>query len=170
MNLLNRDSLPFAQAMLLLEQAKAGHLWVPRDVSGDYALVLTAAVDLCPPGKEWWVHVNTDNGTQTVWTLASRLNDIDSRAFIGQFCKSAGLIIACACDFRVCNPSTEFLFHGTAYHRHRDAEDARRAQWFADRTKMPVEFWAGFCADGDDHEFGPQEALEWGVVQEVAGG
>jgi ATP-dependent protease ClpP protease subunit len=78
---------------------------------------------------------------------------------------SAGLVLAVACNHRCAVPHAEFLFHG-ADKRHHESDDQRRAEWFAERTARPAEFWLEKVAQGD-YTFGSDEALEIGVIDEI---
>ena len=165
-DLLTRDSLPIVAANAFWHELSKGHLWVPPDVSDNVADVLAAAVRN-REHDNLFVHVNTVNGTQTVWGLAEELTHVaHAEAHIGLHCKSAGLIIACACQHRNCKPHTQFLYHGSPY-KNGAADDLRKAKWFAERTTTSEEEWLYMAQSGKDFEFGPERALEMGVVHEV---
>ena len=168
MNLLTPDSLPEVLAHCFLNEAHHGHLWVPRDVSERYADALASTLRWLSETRGMTVHIDTDNGTQTVWNLARELEKFgETRADIGWRCKSAGLIIACACEYRVCRADTQFLFHGSPY-KNGLPDDRKKAQWFAERTGTSEDYWWDIASGGTDFEFGAERALALGVVHEVA--
>ncbi len=49
-------------------------------------------------------------------------------------------------------------------------EDHYTADWLARFTKRPYDWWLALVGDGQVHEFGVAEALEWGVIDEVLEG
>lgn len=168
MNLLNEHSLPLLQAALFTSELDAGRLWVPRDVSGPVADLLRVAV-MRYDGPELTVYIDTNNGTETVWSLADVIAAAGWKAvaYVAGEAKSAGLILTCACrGRRTCRPDTRFLYHGSPYKSGADA-DERKARWFAQHTTAPYEHWRHMADSGEDFTFGPTEALEWGVVHEV---
>ena len=172
MTLLTPGSLDIIRAECFLSELRRGHLWVPGDVS-NVADELAAAVRMRgaeQPGAGLTVHVNTDNGIATVWQLAEALVNYggQTRAEITWAAQSAGLIIACACAYRVCTAQSAFLYHGSPY-RNGLADDRAKAVWFAKRTTQPEDFWFDLAAGGTDFEFGAEKALELGVVHEIAG-
>lgn len=170
MNILTNGSLDIIRAECFLSEARRGHLWVPGDVCA-IADELAAVVRMVgAEGVEsLTVHIDTDNGLSTVWRLAETLINYKSetRAEIDGVAKSAGLIIACACQRRVCQPNSVFLYHGSPY-KAGIPDDRAKAQWFAKRTTTPEDYWFDLAAGGDDFEFGAEKALELGVVHEIA--
>jgi hypothetical protein len=154
--------------MQFLDEARRGELWIPRDVSGDFAYAIAATIRGLPL-QDLNVHIDTDNGTASVWILADILiaHQGVTTALIGEVAKSAGLILSVACQNRICRIDTEFLYHGSAYKSGAD-DDRRKAKWFASRTKMPEGFWLEKAIGGGDHIFGCDEAMEWGVVTEIS--
>ena len=170
MNLLTQDSLPQILAQCFIGEARNGDLWVPRDMSELYADALCGVVrrfNFGDGSTALRVHIDTDNGTANVWELAAELERFpETRAEIGKRCKSAGLIIACACQYRLCRLDTEFLFHGSPY-KNGIPDDRRKAQWFAERTTTNEDFWFDIAAGGADFCFGAEQALDLGVVQVV---
>lgn len=168
MDLLTADSLPVLQASLFMEEARRGHLWVPKDVSGAMADALRATLAICKERFPLYVHIDTNNGTGTVWNLAQALGLLRStRAYVGAEAKSAGLILTCACQARTCQPDSQFLYHGFAGW---GIANARKAKWFAERTKLPEETWLTMAETGEAQEFGAKQALEWGVVHAIERG
>jgi len=168
MILLTHESLSYVLATQFLAEAMRGHLWVPRDVSGVFADAISATVRNLP-AIDLTVHVDTDNGTASVWYLAETLiaHEGVTTAVIGNFAKSAGLIISVACQRRTCQPNTEFLYHGSPY-KFGVEDDHAKAKWFASRTTMPEEFWYDMAIDGKDRVFGETEAWEWGILRDDA--
>jgi len=172
--LLTPGSLDIIRAECFLSEARRGHLWVPSDVCAVAdelaAVVRMVDAEVMVATPQLTVHVNTDNGLHTVWRLAEALQAFSGPtvAQIGGVAKSAGLIIACACERRVCQPNSVFLYHGSPY-KAGIPDDRAKAQWFAKRTTQSEDFWFDLAAGGDDFEFGAEKALELGVVHEIAG-
>lgn len=169
MDLLNKDSLPLLQAEVFRDEFANGRLWVPRDVSGPVASLLTVMVQSYA-GTELDLFIDTNNGTSTVWDLAAALDDVGWKAVahVGAEAKSAGLILTCACKgYRICRKDTKFLYHGSPLKAGTE-DDERKARWFAAHTTAPYEHWRHMAETGTDFTFGVTEALEWGVIHEVA--
>jgi ATP-dependent protease ClpP protease subunit len=141
-------------------------LWVPEDIRGEVADDLAAQVRVMPPGP-LAVHVNCNNGSASCWDLAEAIGAHKGKttAIIGAEAKSAGLIVACACDHRACRQDTQFLYHGFAG---QETANRKKAVWFAARTTKPEAEWYAMAEDGELHEFGADEALSYGVVHEVS--
>lgn len=168
MDLLTVDSLPVLSAFMFLEEATKGRIWVPKDVSGDIAKMLERSMDCIAADQRLDLHIDTNNGTATVWSLAEAIKARTlTRAHVGAEALSAGLILTCACAHRICLPDTRFLYHGFPG---QDEANARKAKWFAERTNLPEETWLAMAETGEAHEFGAEQALEWGVVHSVEGG
>lgn len=111
--------------------------------------------------------VNTRDGDSSAWRIAYELEGGHWECHVERYAFSAGLILTCACTgCRTCSPRAQFLFHGLN-ERDPQASDQHRSEWFAARTKMPVDFWLAHCAE--DFIFGSEEALEFGVVHEIMG-
>ena len=139
-------------------------LWVPKIVSGDVAGCLAKTVRSFPLDV-LRVYVDTNNGDATCWDLAEELlKHPMSTAIIGEEALSAGLIIARACAVRTCTPKTQFLFHGF---KGLDEANSKKAAWFAKRTNLTEEEWYDLAKTGNDVEFGAEQALAWGIVQQV---
>jgi hypothetical protein len=165
--LLTAASLPYIQAQAFLSEAKAGHLWVPDDISGPRADVLAAVVRSAGPSP-LAVHISTTNGGPQTWTLAQELDaHPDTTAHVGHYAKSAGLILVVSCRHRVCQSYSRFLYHGSPYKRGGGDDDAK-AQWLAKHTAAGFTYWRDLATPGEDFEFGAEEALELGVVHEIA--
>ena len=159
-----------AAALAWWSRAQAGEVWTPYSVSRDAASALLWAVvdandrDL-PDGRH--LVINTEDGDRSVWQIAQEVELGAWTCFVRKRALSAGLILACACtEMRYCSPDAQFLFHGLN-ERHPEKSDQHRSEWFAARTKMPVEFWLSHCAE--DFRFGAEDALEFGVVHDVIG-
>lgn len=167
MNLLNATTLPEIQAQVFVSEWLRGHLWVPKDVSHGIADLLSA-IARATQTDALTVHVDTNNGMASVWGLAEALIHCPAKtvALVGAEAKSAGLIIACSCEKRVCSPNTVFLYHGSPYKSGAE-DDRKKAEWFARRTTAPLNHWLHMAQTGQDYAFGPEQALEWGVVHEV---
>ena len=168
MNLLTSDSVPYILASLFLEEVHRGHIWVPRCVTDDGADVIVTVLR-SRSQLDLTIHVDTDNGYASIWEVARSLTDRagSSTAVIGSVAKSAGLIVSVACDRRICQPNTEFLYHGSPFKSGAD-DDRQKAKWFTSRTSMPEDFWLEMAMGGEDHIFGADDAMAWGVVHEIS--
>ena len=152
-----------------------GQVWTPEQCSGDAALALEYAVreGECrrkgPNNATPRPHlmVNTQGGDSSCWRIAKLISRDVWDCTVDNHGISAGLILTVACrGTRTCTPSSEFAFHGE---QRRDYElpDQRRAEWFAERTNMPIDFWLGHIGKPRAFYFDAQEALEMGVVSEI---
>ena len=146
----------------------AGHLWVPDQLNNDSERAMLHALRLweqtCQPVLH--VHIDTVSGSHRVWTMAHLLAaHPETRAIVHGEALSAGLLLTVACATAAAVPNAEFLFHGLD-RRDCEADDERRAQWFAERTKRPAEFWRQKAWHGE-YRFGADEALDIGVIDEV---
>lgn len=149
--------------------ADSGCIYVPWDLTGDAedAMLYALRLAVVRQPNALRLYIDTVNGTNSVWEMAQLIERATdhSHAHVTGHALSAGLILTVACKRRTCVPSAEFLYHG-ADKRNHDADDARRAEWFARRTTAPYEFWLSKTCDGE-YRFGAREALELGVVHEV---
>ncbi len=143
-------------------------LWVPKDIRGEVGVALAAEVRAMPPGP-LTVHVDCNNGDASCWDLAQAIIEHDGKAtaMVGAEAKSAGLIVALACDKLVCRSDTRFLYHGFAG---QEEANRKKAAWFALRTIISEAVWYAMAETGVDNEFGAKEALEWGIAQGFAVG
>lgn len=159
-----------AAALAWWSRAQAGEVWTPYSVSRDASnALLWAVVDAndcdLPEGKH--LVINTADGDGSVWQVAEQIERATWTCFVQKYALSAGLILTCACiGARYCSPKAQFLFHGLN-ERHPEKSDQYRSEWFAARTKMPVDFWLAHCAE--DFRFNAEQALEFGVVHDVIG-
>jgi len=109
--------------------------------------------------------IDTWKGSRFVWRVSTELERTVWNCTVLN-AHSAGLILACSCrGHRKALADASFLFHSLDM-RDFGAEDERRAQWFAQRTTQPVDFWRDLCAQGETR-FGAEDALAWGVVHEI---
>lgn len=155
-----------AAALAWWARAQEGQIATPYRINDHAANALLWAVRHV---REGTLIIDTADGGSTVWNVAHELA-LQGRwdALIGRHAMSAGLILTVACNgTRACIPTAKFLFHGLDIRDH-EAEDTRRAEWFAKRTSMPASFWREHC--GEDFSFGADEALEFGVVHEILSG
>ena len=164
-----------AAALAWWERAQKGEVWTPGNVQRDAALALLLAVhqlneDIAEGigfADKGTLVIDTIDGGRVVWEIADEIGHGEWDCAVRESALSAGLILVCACTgHRTCVPNSRFLFHGLDI-RDYEASDRQRAEWFAERTKMPAEFWLAHC--GEDFGFGAEEALEFGVVHEIAG-
>lgn len=163
-----------AAAMGWWAEVRRGVVWGPLECSGNASMALELAVrGMSPNIQHPHLQINMIGGDKTCWKIARLLEQ--SRSFgwdctVGGNATSAGLILTCACEGdRICRPHSIFTFHGDNT-RHSEEDDQMRSRWFAEHTKMPVEFWLEHCADRAPFEFGAEEAVEYGVVGKIIGG
>lgn len=159
--------------------AAMGRIVLPLDLSGAAADAVTMALQniefarqhggFAPPVHVW---VNTNTGDFRAWEIGRLVQAVEATVHIGQFCISAGLLVAVAGKHRTCHPRTQFGWHGSSAKPGHDSSmksDEARARYMADRTAQPYEWWLERGLPGDLLTFGAEEALAWGVVDEVGG-
>ena len=168
------------QTELWLLAAAVGRFVLPLDLSGAAADAVTMALanlEFLRANKEhgWTlppahVFVNTNTGDFRAWEIARLTEALEATVHIGQYCISAGLIVAVAGKHRVCRPDTKFGWHGSTAkpgHDPSHKDDEARAVYMAERTKVSAPLWLVYAQSGNLLEFGAEEALDWGVVDEV---
>jgi len=141
------------------------HLYVPKDIRGEVGIALTEEVRAMPPGS-LIVHVDCNNGDASCWDLAEAIiaHEGATTAVIGDEAKSAGLIVACACDHRACHTHTQFLYHGFVG---QEEANRKKAVWFAARTGRAEAGWYAMAETGELTEFNSDEARCWDIIHEV---
>lgn len=161
------------QSETWLAEVENGRLTLPLDLSGPAGEAVIAAL------QRWQrrtdnkasvpcVYVDTNNGDGYSWDIARLVDSIGTNVQIGWRCVSAGLIIAVAGRHRTCGPHTEFAWHGSFRKPGLDTmTDEARAEWMARHTTQPVEWWLEHARSGNTLEFGSEQALSWGVVDQI---
>lgn len=165
---------PLIYADLWRKQADAGIIRLPLVLDGYPEEAIWMQVEefsRCSPGTRLDIHVDTLSSTKVCWDIASAIerHDAETVCHIGQHCYSGGLIIALACNKREAIKGTDFVFHGKDICRGKLNDDHRLVCYFTGRTERPYEFWKDLAADAEDHHFGAEEALQWGVVHGIVG-
>lgn len=160
-----------AAALAWWEEARRGCVWTPDAIAGDGADALRMAIRYRNNGPDegGTLYVDSHGGDSSCWDLAVDLERGHWNAFVRGFAISAGLILTVACNgHRKCLSNSVFNFHGLEL-RHPEHDDRRRARWYAQRTRMPEDFWLSYC-EVAGVTFGAEQALEWGVVHEIVPG
>ena len=182
MQLLTDESRPIIEAAFFREELAHGDLWVPADMR-EHSWVLWAALRSAMAAELPFlrVHVNTINGDGHCWYVARAIEEFANNcrtaanyavreyyteALVTSNALSAGLIVAVACERRVCGSNTHFQFHGSSQ-KGEEHKDQRKAEWFGARTALPEAEWMRMAQDGEPRDFGAEQALEWGVVHEI---
>ena len=165
---------------LWIDAARAGTIWVPEFVEDAHALALTMALNLLRDRDEITLHIDTCSGGKSAWDgpcpelLWRRDTGKRTIGVVGGQAVSIGLSYLAPCTQRIANPDSEFLVHGeTMRHggaRHESGvllEDHYAADWLARFTKRTYDEWLTTCETGDMMTFGAEQALEWGVIDEI---
>lgn len=170
---------PHIYAALWLQDAAEGTIRLPRMLHGwaEQAVLLCVRQHcMYNTGKPLSFIIDTHSTGEGCWPIAQMLVRDQQRgipgrhtAIIGRHCHSGALTIALGCGKRIAVPHADFVFHGEDIHRRKDEDDAMLADFYASRTAQPREFWMRLAADAEDHHFGAEEALEWGVIHKVEG-
>ena len=182
-----------------LAEARVGRIWVPRSVGDTWARTLCMALhglrgreqvrlfidckggdsDSFDPCRElWWrwQHRGEADPTSSRSPYARKPPGLATISTVTGVAHSIGLTYAVCATNRLAYPEAWFMVHGE---QQRDGprneegvylEDHYVADWLARFTKRSYDEWLAYIADGQAHEFGVTEALEWGVIDEVLEG
>lgn len=182
-----------------LEQARAGRVWIPRSVGDTWARTLCMVlhglrgqneirlfID-CEGGEAksfapchellWrWQHRGEPDPTSSRSPYARNMPSVATISTVTGAAYSIGLSYSVCATHRQAVPEARFMVHGEtmiAGARHESGvylEDHYIADWLARFTKRSYEEWLALVSDGKRHEFGVDEALTWGVIDEVLEG
>jgi ATP-dependent protease ClpP protease subunit len=166
---------------LWLAEANIGRIWFPRGVTDRWAQALTMALRRLRGEPVIEVLIDCDGGEgrsfepcrELWWRWNRRLNTIST--VLGH-AHSVGLSYSVCATTRLAYPDAHFMVHGEhlrigpMHENGHFLEDHYAADWLARFTKRTYEEWLAYIADGVEHGFGVDEALEWGVIDEVLEG
>ena len=172
-----------------LREADAGRISIEGQITGDDSqMILDYLLHMIRSGaadqlEHLTLFINCYGTDNICWPIACCILKLSQKlhtiAYIDS-AKSGGLIIALAATARRCSPRAEFMFYGsTAKEGHDESgmNDEDRVAWMVARTAEdydPLErgrvkaFWAQKAESGDRFSFGPEEALQLGIVKGIA--
>lgn len=170
-------------------EAKEGRLYLHCEIEDEVALWIALHLDRCERDKnidEVTLDINTNGGTAPeMWHLSDRIRTMTTpvTTVCSGYAHSAGFIILAAGKIRKTYPHSSLLFHGanfwTGWNKSPElmdrAEQAKRVdekmcKFLAEVTRKGIKHWRGIVASNKDRYVTAEEALEWGVVDEIIGG
>jgi ATP-dependent protease ClpP protease subunit len=163
---------------LWMRSAQQGIVWVPEEVTNYDSAMLTMALRLLRGEEEVELYIDTCTGHSQSFEpckelLWRRENGKQTTGFVGGQAISIGLSYIAVCTRRIATPDSEFLVHGEPL---RDAqkldsgeylEDHYAADWLSRFTPRSYEEWLETVRPGRHVKFGAEQALEWGVIDEI---
>ncbi len=168
------------------EEAKEGRLWLHGELDYEMAMLLVSWLERCRRDKnlkEVIVDINTNGGCGPgMWAIADRIRTFDKA--VTTVCSgdalSSGCVILAAGHSRKCYPHSRLLFHGALHWQGwaksptqaGDAEAAKRfdaamCEFMAEVTRKPKSHWVRIVAAQEDRWITPEEALAWGIIDEI---
>lgn len=169
-------------------EAREGRIWLHREIDTELGFVVSAHLDALERdgnSKEIVMDVNSRGGSFTatmsiihrMLTMKTRITTVCSGEAL-----SAGLLIMAAGDRRKAYPYSRFLFHGNSsafgYQKAQqhvdDATEAARideliTDFLASMTKKTKRHWMSLCKAQKDVWISAEQALEWGIIDEIIG-
>ena len=162
-----------------LENVRNGCVYVPGFVSDEWSQLITMTLRGLRDVQRIEFIIDCDKGgynncfdpcREILWRNG---NGKETSAVVVGKAASIGLSYCVACTHRSAYSDAEFMWHGEmirAGEKHESGvylEDHYAADWMARFTNRTYDEWAEFASDGRYHEFGPEQALEWGVIDEI---
>lgn len=171
---------------LWASEARDGRLWLHREIETELGFIVSAHLDALERDgnvKEVVIDVNSRGGSFTA-TMAIIHRMLSMKTRVTTVCSgealSAGLIIMAAGDHRRAYTYSRFLFHGAAlalgYNKAQqqidDAAEAARideliCELLASVTKKTKKHWMNLCKTQKDVWISAEQALEWGIIDEI---
>ncbi len=168
-------------------EAERGVIWVPHTVTNAWAAAMRMALYRLRSKAEVELVIDCTGGCEYSFEPCHELlwRWRESRRKGGgppetttvlSSARSIGLSYSVCATRRLAYPDAVWAVHGGSYRvmkKHESGvniEDHYIADWLARFTQKPYEFWIDLVSDGEVHEFGVAEALEWGVIDEVLEG
>jgi hypothetical protein len=165
---------------LWLEAARKGTIWVPYKIDAYEGAMLMMALNLLRDRDEITLHIDTANGYGNSFDACKELlwrrdNGLKTIGFVDGDACSIGLSYIAVCTYRVATPDSEFLVHGESSRQGEMLPDGTYLQdhyvanWLGSRgfTKRTYEEWLATVCEGELVPFGAEQALEWGVIDEI---
>ena len=147
----------------------AGEFWLWGEIDDEVAL--SFAVWLLGNPEEPTLHLCTPGGpghAMLAMMDAIERSGAPLRILASGRCLSAGVPVLAAGHVRQASRFTQFMLHGADG---APVEVAMRngfqARHLAERTAKPRDFWLRYLGDPAGLWFGPEEALDWGLIDEI---
>lgn len=169
-----------------LREADAGRITIYGQITGDHSRMirdyLLHLIRSGAEGRDLDFFIDCDGSDYVCWPIACcilKLSQENATTAYIEEAKSGGLILAVAATKRVCSPRAEFMWHGSRWKEGYDESkmnDEERVEWMVARLTKPGMFersavrecWAEKAVSGKRFCFEAEEALELGVVHEIA--
>lgn len=169
-------------------EARDGRIWLHREIDVETGFVVSAHLDALERDgntKDITIDVNS-NGGGVMASLCIIHRMMSMKTHVTTICSgqalSAGLLIMAAGDTRKAYPHSRFLFHGNSsafgYQKAQqhvdDATEAARideliSEFLASVTKKTKRHWLNLCRTQKDVWISAEQALEWGIIDEIIG-
>ena len=171
------------QTTLWLDLVRSGEVRVPEMVARGASVALLFALRSVRHLKSIDLHVDTTSGDHKAFDsckeLLRRRNDGQmTNVFVDGIAGSIGLSFVAVGTHRVATPDSTFIVHGEQYRpcdttpRHETGallEDHYAADWLARFTTLNYVEWLGIIEKEVALTFGPEQAIEWGVIDAIEG-
>lgn len=167
-------------------EAREGRIWIHREIDRGLGFSVAAHLDSLERDgntKEILMDINSFGGDIAA-TMSMIHRMLTMRTSVVTSCSgvafSAGLLLVAGGDHRRAYPYSRFLFHGgsTAFgyqKAQQHLEDALEmvrvdemiSDYMAMVTKKNKKHWMNLCTSGKDVWIPVEQALEWGIIDEV---
>lgn len=171
---------------LWTEEARAGRIFIHDYITPEIGIMVASSLDRCERDKnieEVTVDVSSYGGSVDVsFQIIDRIRSMKTP--VNTFCSgtamSGGFLILAAGRNRKSLKHSSLMFHGCArrsgYQKAPDIQneadytkriDDAMCEYLGSVTKMKPKHWQAFVKAKEDRYVTPQEALEWGVIDEI---
>jgi ATP-dependent Clp protease protease subunit len=174
---------------LLEAEAKAGRIYWHSTLDDDLGFWIACHLDRCERDGNIdcvVIDINTSGGGgPEMWQIIDRIRGMETpvNTIASGWAMSSGFMVLAAGRHRRCYPHSSLLFHGAWHGVNRcktpdlgdEAEaaalfDQAMCEFLGQVTRKRASHWEKIVASNRDRYVTPEEALEWGVIDEIIGG
>ena len=171
---------------LWASEAEQGRIFWTGELTDDLGMFISSHLDRYERDdnlKTVLLDINTPGGCAfSMWSIIDRIRSMNT--VVATVCSgramSAGFMVLASGRVRLCYPHSRLLFHGascltgwlrspecTDLSQEYAAMDEMMCQHLAKVTKKKATHWRGIVNSCKDRYISAQEALEWGVIDEI---